>query len=277
MGETTINLNSLLGTTPVDQFDRVEQKFFIPRASVRALESLLGSYLSPVDGTRTSGFTRVESHYFETPDLTFYVDALKRPQQRMKMRVRKYFDGGTVFTGSFIEIKSKENGISKKKRFRIGEWEETELLKGQTLPVTSRLETLNYQMRRETLLARVNRVNDLIEKQTPQYAVRVTYDRRAFEGKNLRVTIDHNLRGEIIYSFLPVVTAHAEKILSANFWSVGQQMREIFNGNDFAVVEVKHPGTTPIWLNAGFKHLMVGQDISFSKYVWSLSEALCQV
>lgn len=279
MGLSNYILNPTTGSEKneksAEQFVRVESKFFIPRTSVRALESLLTSYLAPVDATKgANGFTRVESHYFETPDLTFFTDSLKKPQQRMKMRVRKYFDSGTLFSGCFIEIKSKDNGISKKKRFRIGDWEEKEILKGQPIPLTARLESINYNLRRETLLSRLNKVNELILNQHPQYAVRVIYDRRAFEGQNLRVTVDQNLQSEIIYSFLPVLKNNSRQILSSNYWSVGEGMRRSFNGNDFVVVEVKHPGVTPTWLNAGFKSLMAGQDISFSKYVWSVSEAL---
>lgn len=276
MGSTTYQFHST-SEIPDQKFVRVESKFFIPQDEVRALESLLLTYLAPVDGTKESGFTRVESHYFDTPELSFYTDSLKKPENRMKLRVRKYFDGGTVFAGSYIEIKKKDNGISKKKRFRIGPWEESEILKGNLLSITPRLETLNYDLRREKLYARVNRVNSLLENQQPQYAMRVVYDRRAFEGHNLRVTVDQNLKSDLIFSFLPVLRSHSSQILNSSYWSVGQDMRKSFNGNNFAVVEVKHPGSTPNWLNAGFKNIMAGQDIAFSKYVWSVSEALTRI
>lgn len=256
------------------QFTRIETKFFIPIGSLQALESLVASYLQPVDGTRSAGYTRVESHYFETPQLTFFTDALKKPQSRMKIRVRKYFDGGEVYQGSYIEIKKKDNSISKKKRFRIGEWEESEILKGQNLAITPRLETLNYNLRRETLINRVNKVNDLIETQNPKYAVKVAYDRRAYEGGGLRITIDQNLESEIIYSFLPIVKSRASEIVSSAYWNVGSEMRRNYNGNDFAIVEVKHSGVMPAWMLAGFKYLMIAKDVSFSKYVWSMSEAI---
>lgn len=256
-----------------DQFIRVETKFFIPRHSLAGLESLIHSYMAAVDGTKTAGFTKVESHYMETCDLSFYTDALKKPDPRIKVRVRKYFDGGTDFQGSYVEIKKKENGVSKKKRFRVSPWEESEILKGDTLAITPRLETLNFNLRRDQLISRVNRINELIETQKPKYAARVTYERRAYEGESVRITIDKNLKSEIVPSFLPILKSFSNQITSSNYWSEGRQMCAL-NVDDFAVVEVKHRGTIPDWMEAGFKYLMSAQDVSFSKYVWSMSGAI---
>ncbi|OQW46418.1 MAG: hypothetical protein A4S09_05460 [Proteobacteria bacterium SG_bin7] len=267
-------LESFQSLPAYDQFIRIETKFFIPRSSLRGLESLLYSYMSPVDGTKTAGFTKVESHYIETPELTFFTDALKKPQNRMKVRIRKYYDGGTKFQGSFIEIKRKENGVSKKKRFRIGDWEESEILRGHTLAITPRLESLNFNLRRDQLISRVTKINELIENQKPKYAARVAYERRAFEKQDLRITIDQNLESEIIYSFLPIIRSHTEEIMNSNYWLVGSEMQKIYDRTDFAVVEVKHSGKIPEWMVAGFKYLMCAQDVSFSKYVWSISEAI---
>ncbi len=262
------------GQPSYDQFIRIETKFFIPRDSLRGLESLIHSYMSPVDGTRTAGFTKVESHYIETPELTFFTDALKKPQNRMKVRVRKYFDGGTQFQGSFVEIKKKDNGISKKKRFRVSEWEESEILQGNTLAITPRLESLNFHLRRDQLISRVNKINDLVEQQKPKYATCVTYDRRAYEAENVRITIDENLKSEIIYSFLPIIKSRSEQIMNSGYWAEGRRMRQSYSVDDFSVIEVKHNGTMPDWMDAGFKYLMTAQDVSFSKYVWSISGAI---
>lgn len=275
MAIINLKLPDTNGVAPsVDKFVRIESKFLAYRGRIKGIESLLNSYLEPVDGTKTQGYTRVESIYLETPTLDFYNAALLKPTSRLKLRIRKYLNSEEQEVPRFIELKYKKEGISKKKRFRIGEWEENEILEGSTIAVTPHLETLNFQLNRATLYKRVDKLNRIILNETPKMALKVSYDRKAYEGMGLRITIDENLSYEVNSKFLSNIYDSGSRIASMPQWQEGLKMLNNYNPSDLAIIEVKHDGNIPDWLRLGFKNLVLMNDVSMSKYTWSMTKII---
>ena len=266
--------DALISIKGNDRFVRIESKFLASSKYLDGIEHLLQAYLVPVDGTKEFGFTRVETLYLDTPDLQFFTSSLKKLPSRIKLRLRKYISNVSKdFTG-FLELKGKEDGISKKSRFRIGHQEEMLLLAGQVLPLSVSLITLNKHLSLAELESRVKTVNDIMLASKPELFVKINYDRLAYEGDDLRVTIDNNVSYQFYDEHSQEFEQQVGGIIAQDCWRLGQMMCTNFSRRNDIIVEVKHTGTIPEWLLSHLNATAKISDVTFSKYVWGMAHTI---
>ncbi|MCB2174832.1 MAG: polyphosphate polymerase domain-containing protein [Actinomycetales bacterium] len=81
---------------------RVDRKYLVPVLLAGALLDDLepGARVLEIDGRRRFGYRSV---YFDTPELTAYLDAARRRRHRFKVRTRTYLDSGTCW----MEVKTR--------------------------------------------------------------------------------------------------------------------------------------------------------------------------
>jgi SPX domain protein involved in polyphosphate accumulation len=262
-------------SAPLEQgtFIRFEEKFFLPKQNSLSFKTSILKYLSlssPIPGTQ---FTGIESVYFDSPDFQIYqMHFAARQEERFKVRARSYAPNGVPGDGSaHLEYKSKHAGVSKKTRFQIGPEELKLLWEGYTIPGDSKtLEGRNPELEEEKLEERVKHINTLISGIRLKPSCIVRYRREAFEGGNLRLTIDDQIAFETTRSF-----SGMRPMLDSNpdLNEAAIRMRTAFQHGEYLLVEVKHPGSVPLWLTEilNANHC---QKAKFSKYCYSVTEAL---
>lgn len=269
-------MNSLVASNEVnkpqeDNFVRIESKYLVNKRYLAGIEHILSSHLEPVDSTKDFGLTKVETLYFDTLDLDFFASALKKVAKRVKLRIRKYLSAKPA---SFIELKAKENGISKKIRFRISDFEQQQVLNGQSLELTPRIAELNSHLSQEDLASRINTINEVINTYRPKLLVKINYDRSAFEGKGIRVTVDNNITYKFYGSYNKEFEKLIRQMIMQDYWKLGQTMCESFATDKNIIIEVKHNGSIPEWLVSYLAGVAKMSDASFSKYAWGMANTI---
>lgn len=81
---------------------RVDRKYLLPADELPLLLSTLANSVRvlEIDGRRQFAY---RSDYFDSPELTCYLDAARRRRRRFKIRLREYLDTGA----KFIEVKTR--------------------------------------------------------------------------------------------------------------------------------------------------------------------------
>ncbi|MDZ4663163.1 MAG: polyphosphate polymerase domain-containing protein [Pseudomonadota bacterium] len=257
-----------------DHFVRIESKFLASNHYLKGIEHLLQIHLKPVDGTKEFGITKVETLYFDTPDLRFFTSSLKKLPHRIKLRIRKYLSKDANSFVGFLELKGKENGISKKSRFRIGQEEELLLLSGKTMPLSDSLTQQNRHLNLAELESRLQTVNDIIISSKPELFVKINYDRKAYEGQGIRVTIDNNVSYRFYDEHSEEFEQQAGLVIAQDCWRLGTMMCASFSRRDDIIVEVKHTDAIPEWLQNHLTAVAKISDATFSKYVWGMAHTI---
>ena len=171
----------------IRKFNRFELKYVIRYREYRKILPELLKHMRRDKYAGSSGKYQIASLYFDTPDLTFYVDKIDGIKYRRKLRIRVYPEAD-VSTG-FVEIKQRINRTVQKRRIIVpfeaakkicyGGEIETELLKESEKTTAAEI----------MFLVKSLRLNP--------YCI-ITYFREAFEGARfepgLRVTFDANLK-----------------------------------------------------------------------------------
>lgn len=91
---------------------RKDRKYIVPLSMVEDLATELTGHgrLLAIDGTRTFAY---ESQYFDTPDRTSYLAAVRQRPHRYKVRTRSYVSSGLCS----LEVKTRDGrGVTKKDR-----------------------------------------------------------------------------------------------------------------------------------------------------------------
>ena len=117
----------------------------------------------------------------------------KKP--RLKVRIRQYSPNSQGWEEvAYAEFKMKEeDGFTKKIRVRIPAEKLEILCNGGQIVFDENLVNINKDIDRRYLEARVRSINSLISRKGLKKQLEVRYERRAYTGKNLRITIDENL------------------------------------------------------------------------------------
>lgn len=263
-------------------FERIEDKFFVPREKLEVLSVLLEARMSPSYLNPETQYCGVESIYMDSSDLNSYTSHFKTPAQsgsssRFKIRIRRYFPDGKTdpHQTALLELKSKifEDGVSKTKklRFSLGLRDLARLMKGKTVQFVPRLLRLNPSISSTQLFQRLRMINSLIRKHSLKPICRVSYIRKAFESPGLRVTYDDRIEYQPLVSD-PSLLAKA-RAMDAEKQELASKMAENFRSFDGVVLEIKHGGEIPAWLS-GFLESSGCNKISFSKYCYTMTDQL---
>lgn len=248
-------------------FVRLEDKYLLTKEQADALVPLLKANLDNASPIPNTDYTIIESVYFDNAKLNVLKEYLAQNTSRSKMRTRRYAPNGVWGPDVFIEVKAKEDGVSKKSRFQISKADEQELLQGHTIAKTEELAAINQKIEDGKLTRRVKRVNSFIEEMGTVPTCKVTYSRLAYEKNSFRVTIDQDVKFE---NMAAVNGSTKEEINAKSSWlGVMRTAQKQFSERSY-ILEVKHSGEIPAWMTAFLKEHKIG-EVSFSKYCYGMS------
>ncbi len=154
---------------------RQDQKYLLP---VALLDPFLANLQEGYQLLANEGQigSRYQTTYFDTPDLTFFQDHLKKRRKRYKIRIREYSPSGETM----LEIKLKtDRGHTNKKRLDFS---------GQNLTLLD-----NEDKQKLAVIIQQKYQRGLPDVLQP--SLLVSHERFSFVGKeeNVRVTIDYDL------------------------------------------------------------------------------------
>lgn len=253
-----------------ESFVRIEDKYLVPKSFLPQLLKLLRSNLDPSYISDDVKFNMIESLYFDSPSLKVFRDHFKSGISRFKLRLRQYGPNGSFAPDtepSHLEMKQKADGVSRKFRFKVNLKAKLALLAGRTLPA----DFAQAKKKKELISERCTEVNSAISNFGLRPQAKVTYERQAFERDGLRVTVDDNVRAELLTPLSPELVS---ELLSSTELERAKEMIGQYSSN-VVIVEVKHAGFTPEWLNNFFAASQTA-PASFSKYCYSISQHILQ-
>ena len=213
-------------------FRRYEKKYFVTKKQADELLKKIGNRMIP----DKHGETVICNLYYDTKDYLLIRRSLDKPIYKEKLRVRCY---GIPNENSvaFIEIKKKFCKVVYKRRLDTTYQKAINYLKTGDLDI-------NCQIKNELdwFLKSYNELN-------PSTAV--FYTRNAFfdsQNPELRITVDKNIRWR-------------KTDLDLTLGDYGEPIID----DDHRLIEIKIPGTMPVWLAHELSELKIFPN-SFSKY-----------
>lgn len=275
MKPAAASLQTMPTTTPskpiADTFERIEDKFLVPKIHQSDLKKLILQYLDASYVDANTQFTLIESLYFDSDNLDLFQHHFSKMDKRYKMRVRRYGPNGNWSNGvAFLEAKCKSNGICTKQRFMITQGDYQRLLTGGAIEFNAELLKVNPKTDPKKLRKRVEEINELITTFHLGPQVSLVYKRLAYERDNLRMTIDEDIQ---FTTFKPVSPRKASEIKHQDLWTLADAMGRRFSNREYMVVEVKHTGLIPTWFEEFIGKVGVSQT-SFSKYCWGMANLI---
>lgn len=220
-------------------FKRVEKKYKLSRTQAEKIMPVLEKYMC-VDNY---GKTTICNIYFDTDDFKIIRTSIEKPQYKEKLRLRCY-NVPNHESPSFAEIKKKVNGTVYKRRV--------------SMPYDDAMEFLcNRKVQnRSQITAEIEYFLDFY-KVKPKIAL--FYDRIAMfskEDKNLRITIDSNMKWRI-------------HDLDLTCGSYGNYIVD----EELCILEIKVAEAVPLWFSSLMSEMGIYQT-SFSKYGTAYSKHL---
>lgn len=171
--------------TPLTKFKRIEQKYILTLSQKQALIEELAAYISP-DSHGNKGKYKLESLYYDTPDLKFYQEKLDGKQFRKKIRIRRYVRENEIFDENslvFIEIKEKVEQTTLKRRVEMKYSDAKNFLENAIIP--------SYKTEDKEI---IDEIFEIVSKNKLIPMAITSYDRQAFFGHDkkfgLRLTFD---------------------------------------------------------------------------------------
>ena len=212
-------------------FKRVEKKYLLSRAQYEAIRRGIEGRVKP-DAHPQYTICNV---YYDTPDYRLIRASLEKPVYKEKLRLRSY--GPARETDPvFVELKTKFDGVVYKRRVTVTAGEAAAWMAGGRPEKES-------QISRE--------IDWFLQSYRPEPKVFLAYDREALAGvedPELRVTFDTGIRCR-------------EREMDLRCGDQGILLLP----EDQVLMELKLPGTTPLWLAR-----LLGENrvypTSFSKY-----------
>ena len=222
-----------MGNSPSSQQKpRYEFKYIVGADVAQALQERLGDAMQ-VDPHATGGGYRVNSVYYDTPDLRAYFEKLDGVSRRYKIRLRYYGEvgkaGDLAGLTAFLEAKYRINQTTAKDRVRLPGHRVADLIEDTRLSVDPDDCVLEGDRESMSIL------NSLTLREPLQPFCTVTYHRRPFVCRispTLRVTFDTDLRVRGPAGLLQPFPEHGQ----------------LFLPRDSCVVEVKFHWAMPLWL-----------------------------
>lgn len=225
----------------IKTFKRYEKKYRLTASQYAKLLPLLLKEMEPDLYTRENQFYSIYNIYFDTPQYELIRHSLSKPYYKEKLRIRSYSVPNSPDEPVFIELKKKIGGIVNKRR--------------ATIPLADAYSFISTRQKPQTDSAVDNQVLDEIDFFLKTHHLEpkafISYDRAAYVGKtdpDMRITFDFNLKSR-------------QFDLSLEKGAYG----DLLIPESAYLMEVKIPGTIPIWLAHAFSELGIFSS-SFSKY-----------
>ncbi|MDB7859842.1 polyphosphate polymerase domain-containing protein [Intestinimonas butyriciproducens] len=213
-------------------FQRYEKKYLLNPEQYQKIRAGLAPYMEADEHGRYT----ICNLYYDTPDFQLIRASLDKPVYKEKLRMRSYgvpADGDSVF----VELKKKYKGVVYKRRTVLEAGEALDYLAGRCSP------RAKDQICRE--------IDWFLGRCHPVPQVFIAYDREALAGledRVLRVTFDIDLRWR-------------DTALDLRSGDGGERI----TSRDQILMEIKIPGSAPVWLSRLLSENSVFPT-SFSKY-----------
>ena len=213
-------------------FQRYEKKYLLKPEQYQKIRAGLAPYMEADEHGRYT----ICNLYYDTPDFQLIRASLDKPVYKEKLRMRSYgvpADGDSVF----VELKKKYKGVVYKRRTVLEAGEALDYLAGRCSP------RAKDQICRE--------IDWFLGRYHPVPQVFIAYDREALAGledRVLRVTFDIDLRWR-------------DTALDLRSGDGGERI----TSRDQILMEIKIPGSAPVWLSRLLSENSVFPT-SFSKY-----------
>ena len=213
-------------------FQRYEKKYLLNPEQYQKIRAGLAPYMEADEHGRYT----ICNLYYDTPDFQLIRASLDKPVYKEKLRMRSYgvpADGDSVF----VELKKKYKGVVYKRRTVLEAGEALDYLAGRCSP------RAKDQICRE--------IDWFLGLYHPVPQVFIAYDREALAGledRVLRVTFDIDLRWR-------------DTALDLRSGDGGERI----TSRDQILMEIKIPGSAPVWLSRLLSENSVFPT-SFSKY-----------
>lgn len=225
----------------ITTFKRYEKKFLMTDTQYHALIPLLSSRMQPDDYCRDGQMYPIYNVYYDTDQNDLIRQSLAKPYYKEKLRLRGYDIPTSPDDRVFLELKKKIGGVVNKRRAALTLRQAYAFLDNRVIPQSA--DAHNRQVLRE--------LDYFLSRYTLHPAVFIGYDRSAWFGRedhNLRVTFDRN-----------ITTRRQDVALERGCF--GEQLLP----PDRVLMEVKIPGSMPLWLADILSGLQIFSH-SFSKY-----------
>jgi len=253
------------------KFKRIEDKVLLSQEQAGLLLGDVNRHMKPSYLREGTEFTLISSCYFDGAGLDFFHHHFLKTPKRYKLRVRRYAPNGIWSEEApLIELKSKEEGISRKRRFSLTRDNYERVMCGKTIHITEELRALNPKAASEKLLKWVTKINGFILEYGLRPVLRVQYKRFAFEAADgFRLTMDRDLNIEALD--FNVSEAARTSLISDEIWGKARVLAAKYDRSRHCVVELKHTGRPPQWVESFLKQRVI-EETSFSKYCWAVNE-----
>ncbi len=213
-----------------DIFRRVEEKYFLSKNQKDLLFNEISDYITK-DKFYKSNILNI---YFDNDDNELVIKSNNKPIYKNKVRLRSY-EIPTLDSPVFLEIKSKYDGVTSKRRIKLKLSDFYDYLEGKKVSDSQIMKEIDYLFKYYHL--------------KPNYFI--AYDRlsyKAISDENLRITLDSNLR------------SRKDNLRLEN----GDNGLKFFD-DDTYIMEIKTLGSMPIWFTNCLSKLKI-YPTSFSKY-----------
>lgn len=244
--------------------NRKEDKYFLPRKFLERIVSELSTRLALGDIDTDTRYCHNKTIYMDDKDLTSFRDTVSKKVPRTKVRIRQYSPNNNGWEEvAYVEFKVKEDdGLTKKIRVRIPASFIDEISEGGKIVFDEFLVNLNRDLDRRVLENRVQAINHAIIRGGLHKQLETQYERRAYSGKNIRITIDDNLNFLDSRSIDPTVK---DLIHTQKEWLSFLKPYITAAWDNPLILEVKTDAGTPAWLTRLLKEVNAEKQ-SFSKY-----------
>jgi len=262
-----------LAKTEASLFKRFEDKYILPLSLREELHKTLAKHLAPDYPDKKTKYTTMRSVYFDSANLDMIKHHLSKATSRFKIRTREYAPNGELTKNDFtyLEVKAKHGDVSDKFRIKVPSDSMEKFKSGLPLIPTMRLVKANPHIGIADLVGRLTDINAAQQTFHMKPSCEITYNRRAYvdntTDSGLRVTFDEGIN----YNILDVMPTNVSDSLAKESSGEDSLMGMVagYDPKNHIILEVKHQGATPDWLNQFLNdHKIV--KTPFSKYCYSM-------
>jgi hypothetical protein len=256
-------------------FRRYEDKYVIHKSLREEFVKTLSKHMKADYPSKDTKFNLMKSTYFDSSSLEMVRHHMAKANSRFKLRTREYAPDGKLQKNDFayLEIKAKHDNITDKFRIKVPKGDMETFKKGAPLTPTIQLAKMNPNIALTDLVKRVADINQALELFHLRPSCETSYVRRAYtdgtpNDAGLRITFDEDVK----YKVLDVVPSGISGELSKAGEERNSLMNMIdnYNPKEDIIVEVKHQGVTPDWLNKFLNDNKLEKK-QFSKYCYSIA------
>lgn len=244
--------------------NRVEDKYLISREHLDLITTTLKEKLQEGDIDTSVRYNVNKTIYLDNQDMDSFRDNMEGVVPRFKVRIRQYAPNGTEWEDvAYIELKVKSaDGMTRKIRVRIPADLIDHISEGGEIKPTDELVELNRDLQKQHLWKRIASINSVISKYGFKKQLLVVYNRRAYSNKNIRITIDDNIK----YFEAKQLTPETLKLVEeSSCWKKFYKKMLKAKEGDYLILEVKHEDGTPGWVKNLLEEVDA-DDVKFSKY-----------